>query len=404
MELLAGTSELRAGSRKDQNNTAEETTSNGTDDESNARPGIYDGRGAFSTDLESLLPELKRHLLCLLNLQQLRALVHASPSFHRQYLHDRKHILRNSLEQTLGSVIVDAYAVYSFAAQNPKPDRFVFLQWYSDVTKERRLPRIEDICEDAAIAMSAFFFRLAEPIFEHYSRVTLSNMVIELLSRSLHHRPKPTLSSTEAMRYRRAIYRFQLLCQLIDTTDWTVYRIHIRIAQEFLHVLEPWETEEVFTFYQYVEQARNDVVEEIRSDPRSLDPRANLDVGWLQKNHVEAAVLEGLSVLSVILFHGDDHELVVSTLKRHMTWVYLRLNHIGGLFGHMKQEDWCARDPSERDQMRDGMRRVRAPFPFRGDGEPDAPPLGWTVIWDGFYSNLYGWFIGQEMRDWGYVF
>ena len=54
------------------------------------------------------------------------------------------------------------------------------------------------------------------------------------------------------------------------------------------------------------------------------------------------------------------------------------------------------------------MQDERAPLPFQGDcteGKAEAlPPLAWTMIWGGTYSNLYGCFIPDAMRRWGYVY
>jgi hypothetical protein len=51
------------------------------------------------------------------------------------------------------------------------------------------------------------------------------------------------------------------------------------------------------------------------------------------------------------------------------------------------------------------MEEQRVAFPFRGDSdEPDMPPLAWTIMWYDTYSNLYGGYIPDELRRWGYVF
>ena len=50
------------------------------------------------------------------------------------------------------------------------------------------------------------------------------------------------------------------------------------------------------------------------------------------------------------------------------------------------------------------MEKERNPFPFPGDGEPDAPPMAWTMIWSGTYSNSYGWCIPDALRRCGYIF
>lgn len=49
------------------------------------------------------------------------------------------------------------------------------------------------------------------------------------------------------------------------------------------------------------------------------------------------------------------------------------------------------------------MMEARAPCPFVGD-DLDAPPLAWTVIWSGTYSNLYDWYTCDKMRESAYVF
>ncbi|EEU38633.1 uncharacterized protein NECHADRAFT_82982 [Fusarium vanettenii 77-13-4] len=399
MESLLETPRTGAGVSKNATQALEQTT--------------CDANHAGSTNFESLLPELQFQILCLLDLHQLRAVIHASPSFHRQYRHDRKYILRKSLEQTLGSVIVDAYAVLLLATQSPKPGRLDFLQWYSKVTKARRLPHSDDITEAAAIDMAIFFFRLADPVAEYYAYETLSCLSRNLEKHSFHRKSGHVLSSSETMRFRRAIYRFQLLSLLVDLSDTSIELLRTQIAQDFINMLEPWETEEAFAFYQYLQSTYHKVFADISWDLNPKNPKSNgrgqrfisrgsyeLDQGWLRCDYVEGTALAGLSPLEVIFFHRVDRELVVSTMERHMRKSHISLGMVAGIFGHLKQAKWRLSHPSERDRMR----QEKTPFPFRGDGEPDAPPLGWTIIWGGVYCNLYGWHIPQEIRRWGFVF
>ena len=62
--------------------------------------------------LEKLPPEIRCHILYILGITEIRALVHASPVFHQQYVLDRRSLLSKSLKTTLGDVAVDACAVY----------------------------------------------------------------------------------------------------------------------------------------------------------------------------------------------------------------------------------------------------------------------------------------------------
>lgn len=61
----------------------------------------------------------------------------------------------------------------------------------------------------------------------------------------------------------------------------------------------------------------------------------------------------------------------------------------------------------ERLSYRDQKELRRDPLPFKGDNESDAnglyPPLAWTLIWRGTYSNLYGYYVQDVIRRWGYV-
>ncbi len=102
----------------------------------------------------------------------------------------------------------------------------------------------------------------------------------------------------------------------------------------------------------------------------------------------------------MLLFEVKDHDEVISAMEQHITSSYTPFNASQDIFVKSPQEMRRQGEPSERVRMQD--RRV--PFPFRGDGELDAPPLAWTVVWGGTYSNLYGRYLPDGMRQWGYVF
>ncbi|RSM07293.1 hypothetical protein CEP52_005288 [Fusarium oligoseptatum] len=275
MESLLNTSETNVGTPEEAAQILKQTTLSEINIVSQTAPGACDAKQASTPDFESLLPELRRQILCLLDLHQLRAVIHASPSFHRQYRNDRKYILRKSLEQTLGSVIFDAYAVYSFETQNPKPDRLDFFEWYSQVTKARCLSHADDISEPAAIDMAIFFYRLARPISGYYAQQTLSCLASNLEKNGYPRKPEPALSSSETMRFRRAIYRFQVFSLLLDPSDPNIKQLRVQIAQDFINMPEPWETEEIFAFYQYLQSTYHKVFADISWDLNPSNPEFN---------------------------------------------------------------------------------------------------------------------------------
>ena len=117
-------------------------------------------------------------------------------------------------------------------------------------------------------------------------------------------------------------------------------------------------------------------------------------------SYLEGLTLRGLPLLNTVLFRIKDHQHLVSTIQQHMVSSYIPFNAAEGVLGETQQALRRESCTSERDRKQD----QRFPFPFRGDGEPDAPPLAWTIIWGDTYSSLYGSYISDEMRRWGYVF
>ena len=53
---------------------------------------------------------------------------------------------------------------------------------------------------------------------------------------------------------------------------------------------------------------------------------------------------------------------------------------------------------------RDSKEERRDPLPFQGDRADGVyPPLAWTLMWQGTYSNLFGYYMEDPIRSWGYV-
>ncbi|KAL7916982.1 hypothetical protein ACQKWADRAFT_307934 [Trichoderma austrokoningii] len=363
--------------------------------------------------LDILPPEVRRHLLSILDLPRLKALVHASPTFHQQYLEDRKYILCKSLEETLGSVTVDAYAIHMFATQdaNINQDLTGFFESCSEERLLRYLPLVNKLTQDDATSMVAFHLRCVNPIAGYYARWALDNLAKETGKDSSDYRQEIALTLTEAMRFTRAVYRFQLLCQLADPIRSSRHKlIHV---QAFLDTLKAWEIEELFSFYQFARGKFEEIFNNIRWDVHPDNPKFDdqgrpptpegafdLDSSVERDNFLEGTTLRGTSLLHTVLFEIKDHEHLVSLMQRHISSSYVPLNVSEGVFGETQQAIRRRDHPSEQDQMQE----ERVPCQFCGDGEPDTPPLAWTIIWGDTYSNLYGCYTLDEMRRWGYIF
>ncbi|KEZ41558.1 hypothetical protein SAPIO_CDS7725 [Scedosporium apiospermum] len=360
--------------------------------------------------LESLPPEVRRHLLSILDFPQLQALVHASPTFHHQYLFDRNYVLSGCLRKTLGSAIDDAYAVYMFAPQH-NPEKEVIAElvtWYSEQTPVDKLPR------DAVLSMVTLYSYSVKPISEHFACWMLDDLTAQTGKNPQNYPEKVVLTSTETMRLARAIYRFQLFCELTRRGAVRTPRdnLEARITA-FFDMIEPWGIEELFSFYKFVSSIYDKILDDIRWDLHPDNPKFDdqdrpptptgafeFDSEWDRGNYLEGLTLRGLPLLHEVMFNIKDHEDLVTIIQEHMWAEYIPVNRDEGLFGGTHQEIRYRNKPSKRDQMQED----RVALPFRGDGEPHAPPLAWTIIWGGTYSTLVGCYIPEEIQRWGYVF
>ena len=113
-------------------------------------------------------------------------------------------------------------------------------------------------------------------------------------------------------------------------------------------------------------------------------------------------VSRGLELLRTALFQTSSHQLLVSLMQDNITYpqgVFLENEALGDLAQASRRYE----EPSERDFKQ----QRRDPLPFQGDAETDPegvyPPLAWTLLWGGTDSNLYGYYICDEIRSWGYV-
>ena len=204
--------------------------------------------GSPPTKLESLPPELRCQILSALpTLDDLKSAVHALPVLYQQYRQDRKQILDSVLRHTLGDkVFVDAYAVQKSAPMELPPCLAVdlavqvFMMEYQEHYVNPSIISGRSVVGDL-IGMAAFYSSTIQPLFQRVPAILLRN-----LDRSLQ---PGHLSKTERARILRALYRFQLWCNLHGTSDIAAARDRavdpLDMLKYFFEVFEPWETEEI---------------------------------------------------------------------------------------------------------------------------------------------------------------
>lgn len=224
--------------------------------------------------LEGLPAEVRRSILSVLDLECLKGLVRASPTFHQQYLHDRRHVLSVSLHVTLGTASLDAFNVQKAQAlesSTPESLESSTLEWKSELLEDWRgsLPHRSSfqlagvVSEDEAVAMARFYIDVVVPVARYFMKDALGAMRVLDASPIDRSSWEAGPSGTEWRRCLRAAYRFQLLCCIAKPGPRVMPSDVFRATRDSLnraikatgifYAPEPWESEELVTFYEFAE-------------------------------------------------------------------------------------------------------------------------------------------------------
>lgn len=203
--------------------------------------------------LESLPSEIRRQILSILEIDNLRSLVQASPIYYHQYQLDRRLLLCQSLEVTLGSVIVEAYAVHKSSSMEVSNQRTAqgidnFLTFYHPIQSEAWSSPLHKVLSiEEVTSMARFYCSIVQPLVGWYVTETLS----DLTEKTKGSQVQETLSRTGKTRLMRAFYRFQLYCNVyeLETGEFISFNRWISISDSIMNdllcIFNPWETEEI---------------------------------------------------------------------------------------------------------------------------------------------------------------
>ncbi len=111
-----------------------------------------------------------------------------------------------------------------------------------------------------------------------------------------------------------------------------------------------------------------------------------------------------LEIFHNILFKSRTRaqllSIVLENIRKISLWEFFE---DGGFVSFDEQAHVCTSEQRNRALK---MQRVEQLL-FHGDNEPRLgkkyPPLAWILIWEGRYSNLFGYVIPDNMRLWGYI-
>ncbi|PWY85607.1 hypothetical protein BO83DRAFT_404860 [Aspergillus eucalypticola CBS 122712] len=336
--------------------------------------------------------QIRVHILFLLNVEGLKSLVHASPIYHDHSV--------------------------SFS-QTRNHDRIHDL--FETLTKRRFSARLT--LKDA-IDMVTFYLSVLKPFSRHYSAWALGNLAEE--REATHTKIDEGLSESEEFRIIRSLYRFQLCSNVFgigpnkDKLD--LFRIDFQLSDtEILKLLEdlwePWEVEEINCINIFAETKCREIHDAVswdfseknpRFDDQERPPSPDGAVNIPQHSHafLIGTITQGLERLYTIFFKVQEHSELVNIMEQTLVlWLEDFLEgDVHGAFTHAAQSGRRVRAPSERDKKEER----REPLPFRGDrvndySEGAYPPLAWTLLWKGTYSNMLGSYIPDEFHRWGYV-
>ncbi|KAI9780335.1 MAG: hypothetical protein M1839_006758 [Geoglossum umbratile] len=370
--------------------------------------------------LTSLPPELRHQILTELELDQLSALVRASSVFHQDYRCNRRFMLANSLQLTLRSVAVDAYVV-AMSSHNEPPNRWypfivaTFLQSYQDQRASAHKSHFTKyLTEDLAIRMAAFHSSIVMPLAYCYVDWAMTNFPKKLKIC----RDRGPLSKAEETRVLRALYRFQLCCNLFGAGCFDEARasrtpfefLGIEILKMFLSLFEPWEVEEMVCIHAFAKKKLKQTFKNIREDvdkwsqkflgQRPPTPPGRFD--WDDKHKLlEGTISRGLDILHILFFKVQDHEQLIIVMQAQIT--PLEHGFLEDAFSRLTQKELDEDPPSHRQQKEDRG----DPLLFTGDGDLETdgprPPKAWTVLCGELYRNMFGGYVNHVISQWGYV-
>ena len=278
--IPAGITPGHARSRSDPNGDAADASSRQALPDSHDNTAVEKQATArnlrrFPATIEALPAELRLQiLLCLSGLEDLKAIVRASPVFHQQYLMDRRRVLARASTATLGSVFVDAYAteasvsLYKPGYMLPRQVVEQFLDEYWQHLSRPDVALQTCTVEDLA-GIAGFYLGVVGPLLRRLPAIMLGNLDPSLTV--------GRLSETERVRLLRGLYRFQLFCNLFcagEPKRHLEFVLHDDdVVARFLGLFKPWEVDEIGCIATTVKDEYEKFLQAVQWDLHRSHPR-----------------------------------------------------------------------------------------------------------------------------------
>ncbi len=232
-----------------------------------------------SSALENLPAELRDLILrSAPDIPTLRALVHASPVMHAQYVSNRDNILRACVGHELDAIYIHAYACGKSRAINPAQVRNdeamtdfrdAYRAWLAPGWDPRAV--IDELEPTDMQWLVTFHLSVARPLTRMYGKWALENLARGVDDQTEQHqgqRQDTTLSRSEEIRIMRAVYQCQTFQHLFGRNGAGCYRFyhHHEVNSLFLANFDPWEAEAIGCVDRFLRERYKLVIEQVRHD------------------------------------------------------------------------------------------------------------------------------------------
>lgn len=284
-----------------------------------------------SPSLESLPAELRLRILAKVpDLESLGSLIQASPVYLAQYRLDREALLGCFLEADMGDeVLIDAIATFNSqpskigASTRPNSNVTDFLDLYGwwrythspiAMLKSISLADLRWIMRNHTSTVCPLASRLANMTLRRLISCATHVEPWNRAGSEENQSPIPAivwpddLSRTERIRILRALYRFQIFCNLFGGKQYQSFTTE-EIPQLFFCQFDAWEVEEMNCFSECIDRLWANLCAAARWDVDLFRPKFQYEKDW------------DFSLEASLRLDGESHGMC----SRSITWVCERL-------------------------------------------------------------------------------
>lgn len=208
------------------------------------------------------------HLLSIVlsqldNIQSLASAIHSHSSLYAAYNEDRDTIVRTIIGNQIPDVIMEFYAFPTYLSSFPDLDRSDIDRLSDILTCSHDFPYIWRNCSRAEGRLPinrhlASTISRTHTIIEHFTRDLLEDSLPLVRKHlGLRRRDCSTASDDEVFRIQRAMYRFQLYCNLFQypyTRKQIFHRLGPILHVYFFNPFSPWVNEQLACIHDYFER------------------------------------------------------------------------------------------------------------------------------------------------------